>query len=36
VPLYQEKRLTVQESCAMRGISKPTLCAYVRQAQSSS
>jgi DNA invertase Pin-like site-specific DNA recombinase len=27
VQLYQEKRLTVQESCAMRGISKPTLYA---------
>jgi DNA invertase Pin-like site-specific DNA recombinase len=36
VELYQEKRLAVQEICAMMGISKPTLYAYVRQAQSSS
>ena len=36
VALYQEKRLAVQEICKMMGISKPTLYAYVRQAQSSS
>jgi transposase len=36
VELYQEKRLAVQEICTMMGISKPTLYAYVRQAQSSS
>jgi DNA invertase Pin-like site-specific DNA recombinase len=36
VELYQEKRLAVQDICTMRGISKPTLAAYVRQAQSSS
>ena len=35
VELYQEKRLAVQEICTMMGISKPTLYAYVRQAQSS-
>jgi DNA invertase Pin-like site-specific DNA recombinase len=35
VALYQEKRLAVQEICKMMGISKPTLYAYVRQAQSS-
>src|SRR6266849_7254071 len=36
VELYQEKRLAVQEICKMMGISKPTLYAYVRRAQSSS
>ncbi len=34
VELYQEKRLSVKEICHMTGISKPTLYAYVRQAQS--
>ena len=36
VELYQEKQLAVQEICKIMGISKPTLYAYVRQAQSSS
>ncbi len=36
VALYQEERLAVQDICTMMGISKPTLYAYVRQAQSSS
>jgi len=36
VELYQEKRLAVQEICKMMSISKPTLYAYIRQAQSSS
>ena len=36
VELYQEKRLAVQDICKIMGISKPTLYAYVRQAQSSS
>ena len=35
VHLYQEKQLTVKEICGMMGISKPTLYAYVRQAQAS-
>jgi transposase-like protein len=35
VELYQEKRLAVKEICKMMGISKPTLYAYVWQAQSS-
>jgi DNA invertase Pin-like site-specific DNA recombinase len=35
VELYQEKRLVVNETCKMMGISKPTLYAHVRQAQSS-
>ena len=35
VQLYHEKQLTVKEICEMMGISKPTLYAYVRQAQSS-
>jgi transposase-like protein len=35
VQLYQEKQLTVKEICEMMGISKPTLYAYVRQAQAS-
>jgi DNA invertase Pin-like site-specific DNA recombinase len=35
VELYQAKQLTVQEICEMMGISKPTLYAYVRQAQAS-
>ena len=34
VELYQEKRLAMQEICKIMGISKPTLYAYVRQAQS--
>lgn len=34
VELYQEKRLAVQAICKIMGISKPTLYAYVRQAQS--
>ena len=34
VQLYQAKELTVKEICAMMGISKPTLYAYVRDAQS--
>ncbi|HEY6411707.1 MAG TPA: helix-turn-helix domain-containing protein, partial [Ktedonobacteraceae bacterium] len=34
--LYQAQELTVKEICAMMGISKPTLYAYVRQAQASS
>ena len=34
VGLYQEKQLAVQEICKIMGISKPTLYAYVRQAQS--
>jgi transposase-like protein len=33
---YQAKQLTVKELCEMMGISKPTLYAYVRQAQASS
>jgi transposase-like protein len=36
VELYEEKRLTVKEICEMMGISKPTLYAYVRQAQAAS
>ena len=36
VQLYQAKQLTVKEICEMMGISKPTLYAYVRQAQASS
>jgi transposase-like protein len=36
VELYQEKQLAVQDICKIMGISKPTLYAYVRQAQSSS
>jgi DNA invertase Pin-like site-specific DNA recombinase len=35
VELYQAKQLTVKEICEMMGISKPTLYAYVRQAQAS-
>ena len=35
VQLYQAKQLTVKEICEMMGISKPTLYAYVRQAQAS-
>ena len=34
VQLYQAKELTVKEICTMMGISKPTLYAYVRDAQS--
>jgi len=33
VELYQEKQLTVMEICEMMGISKPTLYAYVNEAQ---
>jgi DNA invertase Pin-like site-specific DNA recombinase len=33
VQLYHKKELTVREICEMMGISKPTLYAYVRQAQ---
>jgi DNA invertase Pin-like site-specific DNA recombinase len=36
VQLYQAKQLTVKEICEMMGISKPTLYAYVRQAQPAS
>jgi len=36
VQLYHAKELTVKEICEMMGISKPTLYAYVRQAQASS
>ena len=36
VQLYHKKELTVKEICEMMGISKPTLYAYVRQAQASS
>ena len=36
VQLYQAKQLTVKEICEIMGISKPTLYAYVRQAQASS
>jgi transposase-like protein len=35
VQLYQEKKRTVKQICAMMGISKPTLYAYVRHAQAS-
>src|SRR5262245_30406386 len=34
VQLYQEKKIAVKQICALMGISKPTLYAYVRQAQS--
>jgi DNA invertase Pin-like site-specific DNA recombinase len=33
VQLYHKKELTVKEICEMMGISKPTLYAYVREAQ---
>jgi DNA invertase Pin-like site-specific DNA recombinase len=33
VQLYQEKKVAVKAICALMGISKPTLYAYVRQAQ---
>ena len=33
VQLYQEKKIAVKQICALMGISKPTLYAYVRQAQ---
>ncbi len=36
VQLYHKKEPTVREICEMMGISKPTLYAYVRQAQSAS
>ena len=35
VQLYQEKKMAVKHICALMGISKPTLYAYVRQTQSS-
>src|SRR5437016_13435704 len=36
VQLYQEQKIAVKQICALMGISKPTLYAYVRQAQSAS
>jgi DNA invertase Pin-like site-specific DNA recombinase len=33
VQLYQEKKIAVKQICALMGISKPTLYAYVRQTQ---
>jgi predicted transcriptional regulator YheO len=36
VQLYQEKKIAVKQVCEVMGISKPTLYAYVRQAQSAS
>ena len=33
VQLYEEKKIAVKHICALMGISKPTLYAYVRQAQ---
>lgn len=33
VRLYREKKLTIAKICAMMGISKPTLYAYVRAAE---
>jgi len=33
VQLYQEKKIAVKHICELMGISKPTLYAYVRQAQ---
>ena len=33
VQLYQEKKIAVKHICDLMGISKPTLYAYVRQAQ---
>src|SRR5215510_7623326 len=33
VQLYQEKKVAVKDICELMGISKPTLYAYVRQAQ---
>jgi DNA invertase Pin-like site-specific DNA recombinase len=36
VQLYQEKKVAVKHICALMGISKPTLYAYVRQAQGAS
>ena len=33
VQLYQEKKIAVKDICTLMGISKPTLYAYVRQAQ---
>jgi transposase-like protein len=35
VQLYQAKQVTVKEICEMIGSPKPTLYAYVRQAQAS-
>lgn len=35
VRLYDEKKLPIARICAMMGISKPTLYAYVRAARSS-
>ena len=36
VQLYQGKKVAVKDICALMGISKPTLYAYVRQAQGTS
>jgi len=36
VQLYQEKTVAVKDICTLMGIPKPTLYAYVRQAQSAS
>ena len=36
VQLYQEKKVAVKQICELMGISKPTLYAYVRQAQDAS
>jgi transposase-like protein len=36
VQLYQEKKVAVKQICDLMGISKPTLYAYVRQAQGAS
>jgi DNA invertase Pin-like site-specific DNA recombinase len=33
VQLYQEKKIAVRQICELMGIAKPTLYAYVRQAQ---
>ena len=33
VQLYQEQKIAVKQICALMGISKPTLYAYVRQTQ---
>ena len=33
IQLYQEKKVAVKDICELMGISKPTLYAYVRQAQ---
>lgn len=36
VQLYQEKKVAVKHICELMGLSKPTLYAYVRQAQGAS